>query len=396
MNSNEDIIQGFKASAVGAGLKKGGGRDLALIFSEKVTVAAGVFTTNRVEAAPVILSRENIQDGKVRAIIANSGNANACTGKDGLENARRTADLVAEELGIKPGEVLVASTGVIGVPLPMDLIGPAIPDLGKTLSQEGLLHVAEAIMTTDSFHKISRFKGVAGGKPYHILGIAKGAGMIMPDMATMLCFILSDVRIDADELREAVSSSVETTFNRISVDGDTSTNDMVLVMANGLTGNGALSSGDYERFQKGLVLVMDELATMIVRDGEGATKLISLKIKGAATDMDALAAARAIANSSLVKTAFYGQDPNWGRIMAVLGRSSIRLREEDISIWVDDVKIVVGGLGNGPDSATEAAKRMAEKGFSVTIDLHQGKYEGRILTCDLTHDYITINAEYRT
>ncbi len=396
MNSNEYIIQGFKASAVGAGLKKGGGRDLALIFSEKVTVAAGVFTTNRVEAAPVILSRENIQDGKVRAIIANSGNANACTGKDGLENARRTADLVAGELGIKPGEVLVASTGVIGLPLPMDLIGPAIPDLGKTLSQEGLSHVAEAIMTTDSFPKISRFKGVAGGKPYHILGIAKGAGMIMPNMATMLCFILSDIRIDADELRKAVSSSVESTFNRISVDGDTSTNDMVLVMANGLTGNGALSSGDYEGFQKGLILVMDELATMIVRDGEGATKLISLKIKGAATDMDALAAARAIANSSLVKTAFYGQDPNWGRIMAVLGRSGIRMREEDISIWVDDVKIVVGGLGNGPDSETEAAKRMAEKEFSVTIDLHQGKYEDRILTCDLTHDYITINAEYRT
>jgi glutamate N-acetyltransferase/amino-acid N-acetyltransferase len=396
MNSNEYIIQGFKASAVAAGLKKGGGRDLALIFSEKVSVAAGVFTTNRVEAAPVILSRENIQDGKVRAIIANSGNANACTGKDGLENARRTADLVAGELGIKPGEVLVASTGVIGVPLPMDLIGPAIPDLGRTLSQEGLSHMAEAIMTTDSFPKISRFKGVAGGKPYHILGIAKGAGMIMPDMATMLCFILSDIRIDTDELRKAVSSSVATTFNRISVDGDTSTNDMVLVMANGLTGNGALSSGDYERFQKGLIFVMDELATMIVRDGEGATKLISLKIKGAATDMDALAAARAIANSSLVKTAFYGQDPNWGRIMAVLGRSGIRMREEDVSIWVDDVKIVVGGLGNGYDSETEAAKRMAEKEFSVTIDLHQGEYEDRILTCDLTHDYITINAEYRT
>jgi len=391
-----DKIKGFKASAVAAGLKKGGELDLALIFSESESIAAGVFTTNKVKAAPVILSQDHIRGGKVRAIIANSGNANACSGKDGLERARLTADLLARELGIKPDEVLVASTGVIGAPLNMDLIASAIPDLVKTLSPKGIPHVAEAIMTTDSFAKISRFDGVADGNPYQIIGIAKGAGMIMPDMATMLCFVLSDIRVDAVGLRKALSSSVETTFNRISVDGDTSTNDMVLVMANAMAGNRVLSSGGLEEFRKGLSMVMGELATMIVRDGEGATKVVTVTIRGASTDIDALTAARTVANSSLVKTAFYGQDPNWGRIMAALGRSGICMREEDVSIWIDDVKIVEGGLGTGDDSEEAAAKKMTHKEFSVTIDLHTGEYEDRIITCDLTHDYITINADYRT
>jgi len=274
-----DQVQGFKASAVAAGIKKDGGLDMALIFSEKEAVAAGVFTTNKVKAAPVILSQQNIRDGKVRAIIANSGNANACTGKDGLHNARREAELVARELGIKPDEALVASTGVIGTPLPVDRIERAIPELAKTLSPEGISHAAEAIRTTDSFSKISRFKGEADGKPYKILGMAKGAGMIMPNMATMLCFVLSDIGIDADDLSKAVSSSVQTTFNRISVDGDTSTNDTVLALANGLAGNSKLSPGDYQRFQIGLTHVMDELATMIVRDGEW-TVIVDSTLKG--------------------------------------------------------------------------------------------------------------------
>jgi len=391
-----DKIKGFKASALSAGLKKVGELDLALIFSESESVAAGLFTTNRVKAAPVILSQDHIRNGKVRAIIANSGNANACSGKDGLERARLTADLLAKELGIEPDEVLVASTGVIGAPLNMDLITPAIPALVKTLSSEGTPRVAEAIMTTDSFPKISRFDGVADGSPYQILGIAKGAGMIMPNMATMLCFVLSDIRIDAGDLRKVLSSSVETTFNRISVDGDTSTNDMVLVMANAMAGNGVLTSGDLEGFRKGLGIVMGELATMIVRDGEGATKVVTVAIKGASSEIDALTAARTVANSSLVKTAFYGQDPNWGRIMAALGRSGIRMREEDVSIWIDDVNIVEGGLGTGSDSEERAAERMTQNEFSVLIDLHIGECEDRITTCDLTHDYITINADYRT
>ena len=389
-------VQGFKASAVAAGIKKDGGLDMALIFSEKEAATAGVFTTNKVRAAPVILSQENIRDGKVRAIIANSGNANACTGKDGLDNARREAELVARELGIKPDEVLVASTGVIGSPLPVDRIEYAIPALAKSLSHEGMSHAAEAIRSTDSFPKMSQFEGKADDKPYKILGMAKGAGMMMPDMATMLCFVLSDIGIDAGDLRKAVSSSVQTTFNRISVDGDTSTNDMVLVLANGIVGNKKLSSGDYERFQTGLTHIMNELATMIVRDGEGATKLIYVKIKGAGSDLDALTAARTVANSPLVKTAFYGHDPNWGRIMAALGRSGIRMSEEDVHIWVDEVKIVERGLAIGIDLEEEASKRMAHKEFSLTIDLRQGEHEDQIITCDLTPEYIKINSEYRT
>ena len=358
MTNNQ--INGFKGSAVAAGLKKEGEPDLALIFSEREAVAAGVFTTNQVQAAPVILSRENIKNGRVRAIVVNSGNANACTGKAGLENAQLTAEFVAENLGIKPKEVLVASTGVIGAQLDMKLISEAIPNLAKNLSSDGITQVAEAMMTTDSFSKISRFEGNANGKPFQILGIAKGAGMIMPNMATMLCFVLTDLTIDAPSLDKSVSAAVESSFNRISVDGDTSTNDMVLVLANGRTKE-ALSSEGLDKFNRGLTSVMKELATMIVRDGEGATKVVHVTVRNAATAEDALTAARTVANSSLVKTAFYGQDPNWGRIMAALGRSGIRMREEKVSIWIDGIKIVEGGLGNGEEAEKEAADRMTKK-----------------------------------
>ena len=396
MDSSKYTVQGFKAAAVAAGIKKKGGLDLALIFSEKEAAAAGVFTMNKVKAAPVILSQENIRHGRVRAILANSGNANACTGREGLENAKVTADLVAKELGAKSEEVLVASTGVIGAPLKVDLIARAMPDLVKGLSPEGIPSVVQAIMTTDSFPKISRFDGVVEGRPFRILGMAKGAGMIMPQMATMLSFILSDIRIDPSQLGEAVSSAVETSFNRISVDGDTSTNDMVLVLANGLAGNGVLSRDDYKGFKEGLARVMGELATMIVRDGEGATKVVRIEIRGAASADDALTAARTVANSALVKTAFYGQDPNWGRIMAALGRSGISMREEDIRIWVDEVKIVEKGMGRGEKYEKEAAAKMLNKAFAVTVELRQGKYDDRMITCDLTHEYVSINANYRT
>jgi glutamate N-acetyltransferase/amino-acid N-acetyltransferase len=302
---------------------------------------------------------------------------------------------VAENLGIEPKEVLVASTGVIGAKLDMKLISKAIPNLAKSLSSDGIIRVAEAMMTTDSFSKISRFEGRVNGKPFQILGIAKGAGMIMPNMATMLCFVLTDLTIDAPNLDRSVSAAVESSFNRISVDGDTSTNDMVLVLANGRAEE-ALSSEGLEEFNKGLTAVMKELATMIVRDGEGATKVIHVTVKGAATAEDALTAVRTVANSSLVKTAFYGQDPNWGRIMAALGRSGIRMREEKVSILIDGVKIVEGGLGSGEGSEKEAADRMTNKEFTLSIDLHQGEHEETIITCDLTHEYININADYRT
>jgi glutamate N-acetyltransferase/amino-acid N-acetyltransferase len=396
MEETQYRIPGFKASAVTAGLKKGNVHDLALIFSEKEATAAGVFTTNKVKAAPVVLSREHIADGKAKAIVANAGNANACTGKAGLKDARLTAELVAEELGIRSDEVLVASTGVIGRPLDTERIAGAIPRLVETLSPGGIALAAQAIMTTDSFPKICQFEGQVEGRPYRILGIAKGAGMIMPDMATMLAFILCNIRIHAGDLREALASAVKTTFNRISVDGDMSTNDTVLCMANGLAGNGELSEADYRGFTDGLRRVMGDLAHMVVRDGEGATKVIRIEVKGAASPSDALIAARTVANSSLVKTACYGQDPNWGRIMAALGRAEITMKEERVGIWIDDVQIVAAGLGRGIAAERMAAERMSQKEFVLTVDLQQGVHEDRIMTCDLTHEYININADYRT
>jgi glutamate N-acetyltransferase/amino-acid N-acetyltransferase len=397
MNENKYIVKGFKASAVAAGIKKKGDvLDLALIFSEKEATVAGVFTTNKVKAAPVILSRKHVGSGKAKAIIANSGNANACTGNTGLNDARLTAEFVAKELGIAFDEVLVASTGVIGQTLNMDLITGAIPGLVEKLSPDGVPDAARAIMTTDSFSKISMYEGLAGDVPFHLLGIAKGAGMIMPHMATLLCFILSDIRIDGRDLKQALLSSVETTFNRITVDGDTSTNDTVLVMANGTAGNGPLSKADQSGFIDGLKTVMGELARMIVRDGEGATKLVNIEIKGAHNPSDALKAAKTVANSSLVKTAFYGQDPNWGRIMAALGRAGIVMEEQRVDIWIDDILIVEGGLGIGVEAEKRAAEKMATQEFDLTIDLHQGDWQDRIVTCDLTHEYVTINADYRT
>ena len=396
MDEEKHIVQGFKAAAVVAGLKKGDALDIALIVSDREAAAAGIFTTNKVRAAPVILSERHLENGKARAIIANAGNANACTGDPGLNDARRTAELVGQGLGISPEDVLVASTGVIGQELDMDLIAGAIPGLTKTLALDAVPLAAQAIMTTDSFPKISTFEGRAGGHTYRITGIAKGAGMIMPDMATMLCFILSDIGINSDDLKNALLSSVETTFNRISVDGDTSTNDTVLAMANGLAGNEELKGEDYDIFAEGLRNIMWDLARMIVRDGEGATKLVSVEVKNAFSPLDALRAARTVANSSLVKTALYGQDPNWGRVMAALGRAEIEMREDQVDIWIDDVRIVAGGLGRGAEAEKLAAEIMTRNEFALTIDLQQGEYHERMLTCDLTHEYVTINADYRT
>jgi glutamate N-acetyltransferase/amino-acid N-acetyltransferase len=393
---SEHMVQGFKASAVKAGLKKDKELDLALIVSERETAVAGVFTTNKVVAAPVILTREHTKNGRARAIIANAGNANACTGKAGFNDARRIAELVADKLGIGSDEVLVASTGVIGQPLNVDRIAQALPALVERLSPDGIPTAAQAIMTTDSFAKISHFEGHAGGRPYRILGVAKGAGMIMPNMATMLCFIVSDIRIDSHDLNGVLSSSVETTFNRITVDGDTSTNDTVLVMANGMAGNTALTEADSKGFARGLETVMGELAQMIVRDGEGATKVIHMEIKGAHSASDALKAVRTVGNSSLVKTACYGQDPNWGRIMAALGRADIAMDEEKVDIWVNDILIVSAGLGKGQEAEKKATEIMVNKEYTITIHLHQGDFEDRIITCDLTHEYVSINASYRT
>ena len=389
-------INGFKAAFCACGLKKNNALDLALIYSEKDAVSVAVFTTNRVKAAPVLLSMENIRKGKARAIIVNAGNANACTGEQGMNNARETVRMVAENLGISDDEVLVASTGVIGAQIDITKIEKAIPDLVKNLNSEGIAGVAGAIMTTDSFPKIRTFKGDVDGIGYNIVGIAKGAGMIMPNMATMLCFILTDINISSILLKKALSHAVEKSFNRITVDGDTSTNDTVFIMANGTAGNDEPDEDAYEGFLEGLTGIMYDLATMIVKDGEGATKVVHITVRGAATLSDAKNASRTVANSSLVKTAFYGQDPNWGRIMGAQGRAGIEIEENKIDILIDDIKIVQGGLGLGSEQEKKAAEIMKKPEFSVTVELNIGNYDEWITTCDLTHDYVSINADYRS
>jgi glutamate N-acetyltransferase/amino-acid N-acetyltransferase len=396
MDEKHYVVNGFRAAAVNAGLKKGNGADLALIFSERPAVAAGVFTTNRVKAAPVLVTMKHIERGRARAIVANAGNANACTGLRGLNDATKTAAETARMLKVDEAEVLVASTGVIGAPLNMEAILAAMPDLVHAISQKGIPEAARAIMTTDSFPKMSVFDGLAGGVPYRVLGMAKGAGMIMPHMATMLCFILSDIVIDAAQMDGVLKGCVEETFNRITVDGDTSTNDMVVMMANGDAGNAPLTSRDTEEFRLGLTRVMGDLARMIVKDGEGATKLVDISVKNARSPQDASRGARTVANSSLVKTALYGQDPNWGRIMAALGRAGIEMIESKVDIWINEIQIVSGGLGVGAEAEKRAAEIMTGPEFAMTIDLHEGTHHDRILTCDLTHDYVSINADYRS
>ncbi len=397
MKKTEYRVQGFRAAAAASGLKKHGGLDLGLIVCDAPAAAAGVFTTNRVKAAPVALSQEHITRGEARAIVANAGCANACTGAQGLADARETARSVAEAVAAGPEEVLVASTGVIGARLNMDKLTRALPGLVKDLSDAGLPRVARAIMTTDSFPKLSGRDGTAGGRGYRIVGMAKGAGMIMPDMATMLSFLLTDARVSPLDLKMAVARAADATFNRITVDGDTSTNDTVLVLANGLSGTDALEGKDLDGFCEDLRQVMEELSVMIVRDGEGATRVVHVVIEGALSAEDADRAARTVANSSLVKTAVCGRDPNWGRIMAALGRSGVSMEEERVDIRINDVSIVEAGLGKGAEAEREAAGLMArEETVHITVDLHQGEHRDRVSTCDLTKAYVEINADYRT
>jgi len=389
-------VPGFKASAVSAGLKKDGLLDLCLIFSQRQAVVAGMFTTNTVKAAPVLLSQAKIKSGFARAVLANSGCANACTGEQGLRNAIQTTDMLSHRLEIDPDEILVASTGVIGAHLPVHRFQRAVPALVRELSPGGFESVAKALMTTDTFPKMSYFEGTAGGAPFHLMGIAKGAGMIMPDMATMLSILVSDIAIDYQTLWPLFRSVTNATFNRVTVDGETSTNDMVLIMANGAAGNSMLDTTGKREFERGLTSVMGELSYLIAKDGEGASKVVIIELMGAATDKDAYAAARTVSNSYLVKTAVFGQDPNWGRIMAALGRSGIMMEEHKVQISINGVAIVEGGVISSPEKEKQAAEQMKNEEITITIHLNQGNSSDRIVTCDLTYDYIKINAEYRT
>ncbi|PYV26474.1 MAG: ornithine acetyltransferase [Acidobacteria bacterium] len=391
---------GFRAAATAAGIKKGDGAlDLALIFSDaRDTAAAATFTTNRVAAAPVELSRQNLRAsrGRARAVVVNSGNANACTGAEGLRAARDTARVAAKLLGVSPHQVLVASTGVIGVPLKLDAILDRLPDLSRSLSTEIGDAVARAIMTTDTFPKSAVLGSRLDGKPVRLAGVAKGSGMIHPRMATMLSFITTDAAIAPRALQKMLRAAVDASFNRLTVDGDTSTNDTVVVLASGLSGVWVRpGTGSAAGFATGLAALCQTLARMIAKDGEGATKLVTVEVHGAKTAADADLIARAIANSPLVKTAVAGSDPNWGRIICAAGYSGGDLDPAKVDIRVNDFVLCRRGLDAGFDEAA-ASRQLAEKELTIRLDLHRGKASARIWTCDLTHDYITINASYRT
>jgi len=392
------FIPGFMFSGISADIKEGKEKDLGLFYSVTPATVAGVFTTNRVKAAPVLVDRKRIKGGHCQAIIANSGNANACTGKRGMLDARAVADATAKALRVPQGLVLVSSTGVIGKPFPTDKILSRIPNLINNLSSRALLDAAEAIMTTDRFPKVKMEKCSIGGKEIRMCGIAKGAGMIMPHMATMLCFVMTDATIERVALQRALLDSIEPTFNRITVDGDTSTNDTVLVLANGMAKNRAISlrSADYPLFKDLLTAVLLELAKMIIKDGEGATKFIEVRVEGARSEGDAKKVALTVANSNLMKTAFFGGDANWGRIAAAIGRSGVRINPNTFDILLNHVPVALAGMETNGELQEEAGQVLKGDTVTVTIRLHQGNAHTSIYTCDLSIDYVKINAHYRS
>ncbi|MFZ2950419.1 MAG: bifunctional glutamate N-acetyltransferase/amino-acid acetyltransferase ArgJ [Desulfuromonadaceae bacterium] len=391
-------IQGFLFSTAEAAIKKAGRKDLALIFSEVPATAAAVFTTSSVKAAPVLVSREHIASGFARALIVNSGNANACTGESGMLAARETSLLIAGALDIEDSAVQVCSTGVIGVQMPMERIRTAIPTLVDGLTSGTLDDIAQAIMTTDTFPKMEARGGQADGVNYTVAGIAKGAGMIMPNMATMLSFIITDAAVEPGFLRDSFRKAVDRSFNAITVDGDMSTNDTCLIMANGMSGNPAITEGSAEgdSFESILNDVLLSLAKQIVKDGEGATKFVEIQVGGAKDDTDAKRAAMAIANSSLVKTAFFGQDANWGRIFAAVGYSGAEVDQSRLSLRFDDVTMAINGVFAGDDAEARGTEVLKQKEFTVSVDLGIGSGTATVYTSDLTHEYISINADYRS
>jgi len=392
-------IKNFSFSAVRAGIRYSDRLDLGLIYSDIPCVTAGVFTTSQVKAASVKIDMARLKDGYAQAILVNSGCANACTGDKGLENAHVTSQLVAERLGIAEHMVQIASTGVIGEQLNLQAFKDNMDSLVAGLSPEKLEMVAQAIMTTDTVQKIAQTTVDVGGRQVQILGMAKGAGMVMPNMATMLAFVMTDARIVFQELQRALVKTVDRTFNRITIDGDTSTNDMVLVMASGTAENPLIdgqSPDGQQAFQDGLEGVLKGLALQIVGDGEGATKTITIRVCGAKENQDAERIARTVAGSSLVKTAFFGEDANWGRIMAAMGRSGVTFSAERIDIAFGEVMIVKNGISVGQEAEKAAAKILKEKSFTVSINLNDGRGCDEIHTCDLSIDYVKINADYRS
>ena len=391
-------VSGIRAAGVYAGIKAAGTKDVALIVTDTPAVAAGVFTKNSVTAAPVWVCREHLSDGQAQAVIVNSGNANACTGEVGMANAQRMAAATAEQLGIDADLVLVSSTGVIGQQLPMDKIENGIQAAASALSTEGGADAAEAIMTTDTYPKSVAVEVEIDGTPVRIGGIAKGSGMIAPNMATMLSYLTTDAKINAETLQAALNRVVDDTYNLLTVDTDRSTNDTVLILATGRAGNAeivAADGKDYEAFCEGLLFVCTELVKMLARDGEGATKLVEVVVKHARNRDDAEKAARAVAESPLVKTAVFANDANWGRIMMAIGKSGAAFDPYQVGVWLADYQLVKDGMDAGYNE-DEATALFAQDPVRITIDLRAGDTEITMWTCDYSYDYIRINADYRT
>ena len=387
---------GFQTAGVASGLKKNGKKDLGLIYSEVPATVAAMFTRNLVKAAPVFLDQQRTANGSCRAIIVNSGNANCCTGEQGMLDAIRMGRLAAQELMVDEEDVLVASTGVIGEPLPVEKIESAAPGLIKALAADGLSDFAEAIMTTDTVAKVVSRRGELAGKSFTVSGAIKGAGMIRPDMATMLCFVMTDIVAQPQVLQQTLNKAVDRSLNRMTVDGDTSTNDTVFLMANGHSTVKVISENQKDVFQAVLNEVMIGLAKWLIKDAEGATKLVEIVVKGAKTKAEAHKIADTVANSPLFKTALFGEDANWGRILAAVGRSGITVDPEKIDIFFGSAQMVKSGFGCGKEAEAEATRVLKQDEFTVTIDLNLGPEAETVFTCDFSIDYVKINADYRT
>jgi glutamate N-acetyltransferase/amino-acid N-acetyltransferase len=393
---------GFLASAVPANIKYKNRDDLALVVSEVDCSATAVFTRNQVVAAPVVVGRETLRQNNsaIRAVVINSGNANAATGEPGLQNARRTQQLAAGVLGCRFDQVLIMSTGVIGVQLPMEKMATGLSLAAQQLSTENGRAAAEAIMTTDTVPKHLAVQVALSGGLVTIGGMAKGAGMIHPDMATMLALLTTDAVIPPDVLDWLLKTAVNQSFNRISIDGDSSTNDTVLLLANGASGVPIDNHDDAEAFSAALNHLSRHLAQWIVRDGEGATKFVEIQVTGAASEADAHAIANSIATSPLVKTAFAGSDANWGRILAAAGRAGVPFDQYQVNLWIgaeqaEELQLVNNGTPT-TYRETAAAAIFAQPEFIIRLDLGAGPAASAVWTCDLSHDYVTINADYRT
>ena len=386
------------ASGIAAGIKPSGKKDLALLYSSSPARAAAVFTSNQVKGAPVLVSQEHVKSGVAQAIVASSGCSNVCTGEQGMRDAREMTKVVGDLLRIPARQVLIASTGVIGQPLPMDRIRAALPKLVKALSPQGGHAAAEAIMTTDTRPKEAAVKVEVNGRPITIGGIAKGVGMIEPHLATMFCFLTTDAAVAPAALRSALKRSVDDSFNRITVDSDQSTSDTVAILANGLAETAPLDAGSrgFRQFTRALGAVTTRLARMLVEDGEGATRLVTVAVRGARTRRDAVAVARSVANSPLVKTAINGQDPNWGRIMMAIGKSPARVEADKIAVAFEDELLVERGMLRDGAKHERIRETMTRPAYTITIDLGLGRGEAHVFTCDLSEEYVRINAKYTT